>query len=72
MEKVTGIGGFFFIAKDPDQLAEWYHSNLGIDLAPQKSNGLPWQQEAGFTIFDPFARDNPMIPEGKNWMINFR
>lgn len=72
MEKVTGIGGFFFRAEDPTALGKWYKDNLGVELAPQLSGGAPWQQEAGFTVFDPFTMDNPMIPEGKTWMINFR
>ncbi|MEM8652543.1 MAG: VOC family protein [Pseudomonadota bacterium] len=72
MQVVTGIGGFFFKAENPEELRKWYKDHLGIDLAPQYTGGMPWVQESGFTIFDPFARDNPMIPEGKNWMINFR
>lgn len=72
MEKVTGIGGFFFIAENPNSLRQWYLEHLGIDLAPQFTGSLPWQQTAGFTVFDPFPRDNEMIPSGKSWMINFR
>ena len=72
MENVTGIGGFFFRAENPEKLSEWYRDNLGIDLAPQKTGGAPWMQEAGFTVFDPFEIKNEMIPEGKSWMINFR
>ena len=72
MEAVTGIGGFFFVAEDPAALSQWYRDNLGIDLAPQHTGGLPWQQQAGFTVFDPFPTDNDMIPPGKTWMINFR
>ncbi|MEM6733148.1 MAG: VOC family protein [Myxococcota bacterium] len=72
MEKVTGIGGFFFHAENPEQLGQWYRDHLGVDLAPQHTGGAPWQQEAGFTVFDPFAKDNPMIPAGKSWMVNFR
>lgn len=72
MEKVSGIGGFFFRAEDPDSLSAWYKNNLGIDLAPQKSGGAPWQQDAGYTVFDPFEIENEMIPSGKSWMINFR
>jgi hypothetical protein len=30
MEKVTGIGGLFFRAKDPDGLGRWYQQHLGI------------------------------------------
>ena len=72
MEKVTGIGGFFFVANDPELLRGWYRDHLGVDMAPQFSGGAPWQQETGFTVFDPFPADNGMIPEGKSWMINFR
>lgn len=72
MEKVTGIGGFFFRADDPSALGQWYKDHLGIELAPQNSGGALWQQEAGITVFDPFAQDSTMIPSGKTWMINFR
>ena len=30
MAKVTGIGGIFFRARDPEALAAWYRRNLGI------------------------------------------
>jgi glyoxylase I family protein len=30
MEKVHGIGGFFFRARDPDGLAKWYDQHLGV------------------------------------------
>ena len=29
MERVTGIGGVFFRAKDPEGLAAWYEKNAG-------------------------------------------
>src|SRR5580700_9368650 len=54
MEKVTGIGGFFFRAKDPKALGLWYQQNLGISLIPTSSEESPWQQEAGPTAFAPF------------------
>ncbi len=72
MEKVRGIGGFFFRAEGPKELGQWYKDHLGIDLAPQYSGGTPWHQDAGYTVFDPFTQDDPMIPAGKTWMINFR
>jgi glyoxylase I family protein len=34
MERVTGIGGLFFRARDPDALARWYADHLGIDPVP--------------------------------------
>ncbi|GJL94096.1 MAG: hypothetical protein DHS20C05_05010 [Hyphococcus sp.] len=35
MEKVTGIGGFFFRADDTGALAKWYEDNLGVVQTPQ-------------------------------------
>ena len=32
MERVTGIGGIFFRAKDPETLARWYQEHLGITV----------------------------------------
>jgi len=73
MQRVTGIGGFFFRAKDPEKLAQWYHEHLGIDLVPDDYGKQPWTQEAGPTAFAPFAQDTEYFgrPE-KQWMINFR
>jgi hypothetical protein len=34
MEKVTGIGGFFFRAKDPKALGLWYQQHLGGARTP--------------------------------------
>jgi predicted enzyme related to lactoylglutathione lyase len=36
--RVTGIGGVFFKARDPQKLAAWYRENLGIDQ-PADTNG---------------------------------
>ena len=73
MQRITGIGGLFFRAKDPKALAEWYQQNLGIDLVPSDYNQKPWSQQAGPTVFAPFANDTDYFdnPE-KQWMINFR
>jgi glyoxylase I family protein len=30
MSRVTGIGGFFFRARDPDVLNRWYGEHLGV------------------------------------------
>ena len=32
MNRVTGIGGIFFQAKDPAALQAWYRRHLGIDV----------------------------------------
>ena len=73
MERVTGIGGFFFRAADPDALAIWYRERLGIDPVPHTSEAEPWRQQEGVTAFAPFPQDSEMIgPPEHTWMLNFR
>ena len=33
VERVDGIGGVFFRAKDPKALLDWYRTHLGIERA---------------------------------------
>ncbi len=65
---VTGIGGVFFRAKDPDALRDWYQTHLGVGMEGYD----PWQQAAGPTVFMPFALDTGHWPSDRQWMINFR
>ena len=73
MEKVTGIGGFFFRARDPGALAQWYLQHLGVDLVPENYDQSPWQQQAGPPAYAPFPEDTEYFGDvHKQWMINFR
>ena len=73
MERVTGIGGLFFRAKDPALLSSWYRDHLGIAPVPADYTQLPWWQEAGPTVFAPFPVDTDYFgATNKNWMINLR
>ncbi len=73
MEKVTGIGGFFFRAKDPKALGRWYQQHLGVSLIPTSYEESPWQQEAGPTAFAPFKETSDYFGDTqKVWMLNFR
>ena len=73
MEKVTGIGGFFFRAKDPKALGLWYQQHLGISAIPTSAEDSPWQQEAGVTAFAPFKETSDYFGDSnKVWMLNFR
>jgi predicted enzyme related to lactoylglutathione lyase len=73
MEKVTGIGGFFFRAKDPKVLARWYQQHLGVSLTPTSYEDSVWQQEAGPTVFAPFEETSDYFGDThKVWMLNFR
>src|SRR3981081_1737335 len=73
MEKVTGIGGFFFRAKDPKALGRWYQQHLGISLTPSSYEDSVWQQDAGPTVFDPQPDTSDLFKgTDKVWMLNFR
>lgn len=73
MEKVTGIGGVFFRATDPKALAKWYEQHLGVAQVPTSYDEPAWTQEAGQTVFAPFAVDTDYFgSDTQQWMINFR
>ena len=73
IEKVTGIGGFFFRAQDPKALGRWYQQQLGISLTPSSYEDSVWQQDAGPTVFDPQPETSDFFKgTDKVWMLNFR
>lgn len=72
MEKVLGIGGFFWRSKDPKALGKWYEQHLGIIGDSESYDSIPWRQEAGTTIFVPFKQDTTYFSADKQWMVNFR
>ena len=73
MEKVTGVGGVFFRANDPDALAAWYEKHLGVTPVPGDYETQPWMQAAGPTAFAPFAKDTEYFGRAsQSFMVNFR
>ena len=73
MATVTGIGGFFFRAKDPMALNKWYEEHFGIKPVPQSYDDMPWQTQAGVTVFAAFQDDTEYFgDQEKQWMMNFR
>ncbi len=69
MFTVTGIGGFFFRAKDPQALAAWYETHLGISDISREV----WKQQAGPTILAPFSQDTEYFGRAEQqWLINLR
>lgn len=67
---VSGIGGVFFRARNPEALNAWYRDTLGIVSG---GGGPPWHQDAGYTVFAPFKADTDYFGNpDKQWMINFR
>jgi glyoxylase I family protein len=72
MEKVTGIGGVFFRAKDPDGLGRWYAAHLGVLMPPQSYGEPVWEQTPGPTVFAPMAYDAELFTPDTQLSINFR
>jgi glyoxylase I family protein len=73
VERVTGIGGVFFRAQDPENLAAWYAHHLGIDPAPATYDASSWWQQAGPTVFTAMAAESEHFGGAeRSWSINFR
>ena len=67
MERVTGIGGVFFRARDPDALVTWYGEHLGVPV----NEGYVIFPESHDTHWIPFKADTDYWPSDKQSMVNF-
>ncbi|MES2477252.1 MAG: VOC family protein [Verrucomicrobiota bacterium] len=72
MEKVTGIGGFFFLGKNSSALADWYEEQLGIRKPGQEYADGSWWQDEGPTVFGAEEDEAHCGGPGHSWRINFR
>lgn len=73
MERVTGIGGVFFRAHDPESLQRWYADHLGVDAPPETYNNSSWRQQAGPTVFAAMEQGSEHFGSADHtWAINFR
>lgn len=74
MERVDGIGGFFFRGADPAALSRWYAEHLGVGETPEDYDAEVWTQQAGPTVFAPFGDEHAESPYlgPTGWGINFR
>jgi catechol 2,3-dioxygenase-like lactoylglutathione lyase family enzyme len=71
--RVTGIGGLFFRAEEPERLRRWYEEYLGVLAPPGNSVDPVWEQQAGPTVFAPFPADTEYFGRPQQgWMVNFR
>lgn len=74
---VTGVGGIFFKAENPDSLKKWYTKNLGMPTDKYGTNFV-WYQGAdstkhGYTQWSQFkAKTKYFEPSEKEFMINYR
>jgi predicted enzyme related to lactoylglutathione lyase len=76
MERVTGIGGVFFKARDPNGLAAWYEAHLGIE-SKEGCADFAWREkdqpdQLGRTVWAVFPADTTHLGQSASSMINYR
>ncbi len=74
MAKVLGLGGFFFKAREPVKLGEWYQKWLGMELQSDH-NSVSFQASAlpekAYSVWSPFEQDTDYFqPSGQATMVN--
>ena len=78
MQRVTGIGGIFFKAKDPVALRTWYKRHLGIDVQDWGGTAFRWTDDAGnakagTTVWSIGSVDGDYYsPSTSTFMVNYR
>ncbi len=78
MNRVTGIGGVFFHAKDPVALRAWYQKHLGIDVQEWGGTAFTWTDASGkptngTTVWSVSGLgSNHFAPSTAPFMINYR
>lgn len=76
MQKITGVGGVLFKARNPQALMEWYNQHLGLEFKHGFIQ-LQWADDPGYktgsTVVAIFKEDSDHFKPGeKSFMINFR
>lgn len=78
MKKVTGIGGIFFKARDPEALRNWYRKHLGIDVQEWGGAAFQWAEAegkptTGMTIWNiSDSGSDYYAPSMSTFMVNYR
>ncbi|MBK6980722.1 MAG: VOC family protein [Betaproteobacteria bacterium] len=78
MQRVTGIGGIFFKARDPVALRAWYQKHLGIDVQEWGGAAFRWADAegkpmTGTTIWNiTDAQNDYFAPSASSFMVNYR
>ncbi len=76
MQRVTGIGGVFFSAKNPASLQAWYKKHLGIDLQEWGGTAFRWENFDGTPINGStiwsISDGSQFKPGDATFMINYR
>lgn len=76
-QRVVGIGGIFFHAKDPVALRAWYQKHLGVDVQSWGGTAFPWNHpegpgQSGMTVWNIAGEDSKYFaPSTARFMINY-
>lgn len=75
--KVTGVGGIFFFSEKPEELRNWYSTNLGLvtneygSTFEFRNSNRP--EEINYLQWSPFSKKSTYFePSKKEFMINYR
>jgi predicted enzyme related to lactoylglutathione lyase len=71
VERVTGIGGVFLRARDPEALRAWYEANLGISISEWGGNVFEAVPGTS-TVWSIFSGDTGYWPLEQQVMVNYR
>jgi predicted enzyme related to lactoylglutathione lyase len=75
MERILGIGGIFFKARDPKALAAWYRDHLGIPVEPNQTYCTLTSAGANEpTVWSTFPTDTTYFgpTPSSSCMLNYR
>lgn len=79
MKRVTGIGGIFLKAENPEDLYQWYEKHLGIQREPHGHGAmLHWREHENpereaVTVWALFKKDSEYFnPSRAPFMLNYR
>jgi predicted enzyme related to lactoylglutathione lyase len=78
MNRVTGIGGIFFKAKDPKAMQAWYKRHLGIDVQDWGGAAFRWADPDGKPVggttawYIGPAESDHFAPSTASFMVNYR
>ncbi len=78
MDRVTGLGGVFFQADDPERLYAWYEQHLGLRREPDGPVIFRWRHSTdegspGMTVWSIFPKDSEYFaPSRSPLMLNYR
>ncbi|MDE2125217.1 MAG: VOC family protein [Armatimonadetes bacterium] len=76
MRRVTGIGGIFIKASDPEKLCAWYKAHLGIDVQDWGGTAFHWVDADGApangTTAWSIGDGSSFAPSRAAFMVNYR